>query len=81
MNSNLKFIIFIIFLNMSFFKTIKNALGLEIERPNYEVLKTLGENMEIRKYEASKWVSTTMEGEADHYKSDYQKTMFYKQNC
>ncbi|CAF0830758.1 unnamed protein product [Brachionus calyciflorus] len=59
-------------------ETIKSALGLEIERPKYEVVKTIGENMEIRKYEPTKWVSTSMEGEADHYKSQYQRTMFYK---
>ncbi|RNA42468.1 heme-binding 2 [Brachionus plicatilis] len=63
---------------MSFIKSIKNAFGLDIERPKYEVIKTLGDNMEIRKYAPTKWVSTTMEGEADHYKSDYQTKMFYK---
>jgi hypothetical protein len=35
---------------MSFFKTFKNVLGIEIERPPYEVLEKLDENIEIRKY-------------------------------
>lgn len=78
MNSNFKVSILFLILNMSFFKTVKNALGIEIERPTYEIIKTLGDNMEIRKYAATKWVSTSMEGEADHYKSDYQSKMFYR---
>lgn len=78
MNLNFNFFILYFFLNMSFFKSVKNALGIEIERPNYEVIKTLGDNIEIRKYPPTKWVSTSMEGEADHYKSDYQSKMFYR---
>lgn len=41
---------------MSFFKTVKNALGIEIERPPYELIKKIGDNIEIRKYAPSKWV-------------------------
>lgn len=36
---------------MSFFKSIKKSLGIEIERPPYEVLQKLDDNIEIRKYE------------------------------
>jgi len=39
-------------------KTIKAAFGIEIERPPYEVVRKLGDNMEIRKYPATKWVCT-----------------------
>jgi hypothetical protein len=46
---------------MSFFKSIKLYLGLENEMPEYEVLKTLAENIEIRKYPATKWVSAKMD--------------------
>ena len=41
---------------MSFFKTVKTALGIEIERPPYELIKKIGDNIEIRKYAPSKWV-------------------------
>ncbi|CAF0774753.1 unnamed protein product [Brachionus calyciflorus] len=60
---------------MSFLKN-NNSLEIETERPNYEVIKTIGENMEIRKYEPTKWVSTSMEVNAD--KSDNQTEMFFK---
>lgn len=43
---------------MSLFKTIKTSLGIEIERPPYEVLRKIGDNMEIRKYQRAKWVCT-----------------------
>ena len=36
---------------MSFFKSIKKSLGIEIERPPYEILQKLDDNIEIRKYE------------------------------
>ena len=37
------------------------SLSLAIEEPKYEVLKQLGSNMEIRRYPATKWVSTEVE--------------------
>lgn len=63
---------------MSFFKTVKNLFGYEIEKPKYELVKSLNEIVEIRKYAPSKWVCTSVEGEADKYKSDYQSNMFGK---
>ena len=39
--------------NMSFFKSIKKTLGIEIERPSYEVLQKLDDHIEIRKYEGT----------------------------
>ncbi len=62
---------------MSFFKTVKNALGIEIERPQYEVIKKLADNIEIRKYAPSKWVCTKTSGEADEMKN-LSSPMFYK---
>ncbi len=38
---------------MSFFKSIKKTLGIEIERPSYEVLQKLDDHIEIRKYEGT----------------------------
>lgn len=61
---------------MNLFKAVKNAFGLEIERPSYEVVQKINDNIEIRKYAPTKWVSTTAEGEADHYKSEYQTMLF-----
>ena len=46
---------------MSFFKTIKSAIGLENETPNYEVLQTLADNIEIRKYPATRWANAKTE--------------------
>jgi hypothetical protein len=60
-----------------FFKSVKNALGLEIEMPTYELLQKLDENIEIRKYPASKWVCTKQSGTAEQEKS-FQSGMFYK---
>ena len=45
---------------MNFFKTVKSYLGLEYEMPKYEVLSTLVNNVEIRRYEATKWVDVQM---------------------
>jgi hypothetical protein len=36
---------------------------LAIEMPDYEVIQQLGNNMEIRKYPATKWVYTTMDSQ------------------
>ena len=60
---------------MSFFEP--SGSGFEIAKPKYKVLQNLGPNMEIRRYEATKWVSTSIQGEADPYKSDYQNKMFF----
>lgn len=60
-----------------FFKSVKSALGIEIEVPPYEVVKKLSDNMEIRRYPATKWVCTKVEGEAGEEKT-YQSSMFYK---
>ena len=46
---------------MSFLKSIKASLGIEIETPNYEVLKKLADNIEIRKYPPTKWVSAKLD--------------------
>ena len=45
---------------MSCFKKFKSALGIEIESPNYEILENLNNEVEIRKYPATKWVSAKM---------------------
>ena len=34
----------------------------EIEMPDYEVLKVLGKNVEIRRYDATKWASISTQG-------------------
>ena len=62
---------------MSFFKTVQNALGIKIERPPYELLKIIGDNIEIRKYPPSKWVCTKSAGEANEI-SNYSSSMFHK---
>jgi hypothetical protein len=46
---------------MGFFKSVRAALGIEIETPNYEVLKTLADNIEIRKYPPTKWATAKLE--------------------
>ena len=60
-----------------FFKSVKNALGLEIEMPAYEVIRSLGDNLEIRKYPATKWVCTKQTCELEQIKQ-FQGQMFYK---
>ena len=42
------------------------SVCLAIEGPTYEVLQKLGNNMEIRKYPASKWVSTKVDTTANN---------------
>ena len=62
---------------MSFIKSIKNVFGIEIERPPYELLKKIEDNIEIRKYAPSKWVCTKSSGEAVAI-SNYSSSMFGK---
>lgn len=66
---------------MSFFKTAKNLLGIEIERPPYEIIEKLADNIEIRKYAASKWVCTSVNTEASNLVNNnngQRSTMFNK---
>ena len=46
---------------MNLIKTVRNAVGIDIESPTYEVIKKIDENTEIRKYSASKWICTREE--------------------
>lgn len=62
---------------MSFFKSVKGALGLETENPHYEVLQKIEDNIEIRKYDKSKWVCSSVEAEAKDVKN-FSSSMFYK---
>ena len=34
----------------------------DIEKPDYQVLSKIGKNVEIRKYNATKWVCTSAKG-------------------
>lgn len=63
---------------MSFFKTAKNLLGIEIERPPYTVEQKIDDNIEIRKYEKTKWVCTTASGSAADLQSKNSGNMFGK---
>ena len=49
---------------MSFFKLVKNSLGMELESPSYTVLNKIDDTSELRKYIKSKWVCTSMSGQA-----------------
>jgi hypothetical protein len=53
------------------------TLGLNIEQPPYELLATLNDHVEIRKYMASKWVSASVVGEAHDFSSE-RSTLFRK---
>jgi hypothetical protein len=45
---------------MSCCKSFKSVLGIDIETPNYEILETLDNDVEIRRYKPTKWVSAKM---------------------
>ena len=49
------------------------SLSLAIEEPNYVVIQSLGNNMEIRKYALSKWVTT----QEDVLASDVKNSMMF----
>lgn len=40
-----------------------------IETPNYQLLQRIGENIEIRKYEATKWAATQMTTQVSTYQT------------
>lgn len=63
---------------MSFLKTIKGAFGYGIEVPDYELIKKLNDQIEIRKYLPSKWVGVSVNGSLNDYMSKYQGFMFGK---
>lgn len=63
---------------MSFFKTAKNLLGIEIERPPYIVLEKIDDYTEIRHYEKTKWACTSASGQADALQAKDQSPMFGK---
>ncbi len=63
---------------MSFFKTAKNILGIEIERPPYTVIEKIDDVTEIRQYGKTKWVCTSMIGTADEIQSKNSGNMFGK---
>ncbi len=63
---------------MSFFKTAKNLLGIEIERPPYTVIESIDEVTEIRKYAKTKWVCTSTIGIANDLQSKNSSNMFGK---
>ncbi len=63
---------------MSFFKTAKNLLGIEIERPPYTVLEKIDEVTEIRHYPKTKWACTSAEGKADTLQAQNSGNMFGK---
>jgi hypothetical protein len=46
------------------------SLGLAIEEPTYTVIQKLGNNMEIRKYAPSKWVTTQVDVRASDVKNN-----------
>lgn len=53
---------------MSFFTSIKKALGLEYEQPEYEILTKLNDYVEIRKYKPTKWACAQTEAQASYDK-------------
>ena len=52
--------------------------SIGIEMPNYEVIKTLSNNVEIRRYDASKWACATTKCSAEQCSKSYQSKMFRK---
>lgn len=61
---------------MSFSNSNNINLGQGAERPKYEILKKLDDNIEIRLYKNTKWVSTSINGH--FFNSNNETTMFYK---
>ena len=63
---------------MSFFKSVRNSLGIDIERPPYQVIEKIDDNMEIRKYGKTKWVCTSTNGKAQALQYQNSGSMFGK---
>ena len=64
-------------MQFSLFKTMGSMFGIRdtsIEMPNYSVLQKMPGNIEIREYEPTKWVSSTMEGQVKSMKSKKSST-------
>lgn len=58
-------------LNAGLFSSISQAIGFSsIEEPGYTVSEKVGSSVEIREYEASKWVGVTVQTELDQYKQN-----------
>lgn len=56
-------------LNAGLFSSISQAIGFSsIEEPGYTVIEKLEGGVEVREYEASKWVGVTVQTELDQYK-------------
>jgi len=49
---------------MSFFKLVKNSMGMDLEAPSYTVTNKIDEFTELRKYAKGKWVCTSQKGQA-----------------
>ena len=58
---------------MSFLK----SFGIGIERPPYEVIQKLDDNLEVRKYPATKWVCTTVKSSTQNL-DQVRSSMFWK---
>lgn len=67
MNKLFSFLFIICFINCVF----------GIETPDYEVLRKIGDNIEIRRYSPTKWVGVTVNGGVKDLRSNYQTKMFW----
>lgn len=54
-----------------FLNIFKEGLGIGIEKPSYQVLNKIGNNIEIRKYSTSKWVQTSSTSQARSMPSSF----------
>jgi hypothetical protein len=52
-------------------------LELNAERPPYQIISRLAENIEIRKYPSLKWACTKQTGRLGQYQQQFQNGMFY----
>jgi hypothetical protein len=62
---------------MSIFRAFSRAVGLEVEKPSFIILDKLNDNIEIRKYSATKWVNTSVYCEARHLQL-HSNNLFFK---
>jgi hypothetical protein len=54
------------------------SLSLALEEPTYTVIQKLGNNMEIRKYAPSKWVTTQVDERASNFKNSMMLNNLFK---
>ena len=64
---------------MSCFKSIKSIFGIDIESPNYEIMEILDNDVEIRRYKPSKWVSAKMSMNMNKKEVNNDRTIMFRQ--